>query len=109
MELKMLQKRALEIRKKYIDLQTRQFGRPWNTAEICQGLTVDIGELTELVMAKSKMRKYKGTDLDADLAHEMSDVFWNVFVLADKLNIDIEKEFMKTMDQLDKKFADDTI
>jgi len=109
MELNDLQKRALEVREKYIQLQTEQYGKPWNVAEIAQGLTVDIGELTELIMAKNKMRKYKGTDLDADLAHEISDVLWNIFVLADKLNINLETEFMKTMDQLDNKFANNTI
>ena len=109
MELKDLQNRALEVRKKYIQLQTEQYGKPWNVAEIAQGLTVDIGELTELIMAKNKMRKYKGTDLDTDLAHEMSDVLWNFFVIADELNMDLEKEFMKTMDQLDKKFENNTI
>ena len=109
MELKDLQERALEVRKKYMQLQTEQYGKPWNVAEIAQGMTVDIGELTELIMAKNKMRKYKGADLDADLAHELSDVLWNFFVIADNLGIDLETEFMKTMDQLDKKFADNSI
>lgn len=46
-------------------------------------------------------------DVDAKLAHELSDCLWSVLVLASKYNIDLSTEFMKTMDELDKKIDAD--
>ena len=46
-------------------------------------------------------------DVDEKLAHELSDCLWSVLVLARKYNIDLSKEFMKTMDDLDKRIDTD--
>ena len=40
-------------------------------------------------------------NVDSKLAHELSDCLWSVLVLASKYNINLETEFMKTMDELD--------
>jgi NTP pyrophosphatase (non-canonical NTP hydrolase) len=46
-------------------------------------------------------------DIDTKLAHELSDCLWSVLVLASKYNIDLETEFLKTMDELDKRINTD--
>jgi hypothetical protein len=64
-----------------------------------QGFVVDVGDLMKLVMAKSGIRQAE--DVDKKLAHELSDCLWCVLVLSKMYGLDIEKEFMKTMDELD--------
>lgn len=96
-----IKKRAVEIREKYKIYETEVLGRPWSFTEQTQGLVVDVGELMELVMAKTGTRKYKGTNLDADLSHELADILWAVLVISNELNVDIEKEFLETMNHLD--------
>ena len=64
-----------------------------------QGFVVDVGDLMKLVMAKSGV--WQVEDLDAKLAHELADCLWCVLVLSRMYGLDLEKEFTKTMDQLD--------
>lgn len=99
MKYEELQKRALEIRAKY-DTLNKTKGRPaWTAGDFMAGFVGDVGELSELVMAKRGMRDVE--DVDAKLAHELVDCLWSVIVLADKYNIDLPQEFGKTMDALD--------
>lgn len=99
MELKNLIKRAMEIREKYGELEIKNYGRKWNKLERMAGFTGDVGDLTKLVMAKEGVRKID--DVDEKLAHELSDCLWCVLILAERYGIDIEKEFLKTMDELE--------
>jgi NTP pyrophosphatase (non-canonical NTP hydrolase) len=52
-------------------------------------------------MAKHGLRAMD--DVDNKLAHELSDCLWSVMVLSSKYDINLSDEFMKTMDELDKK------
>ena len=94
MELNTLQKRAREIKLAYDAKNIKE----WTAAEYLQGLVGDVGDLTKLVMAKDGFRD--DSELDQKLAHELSDCLWSIFVLADELNIDLEKAYLKTMDEL---------
>lgn len=69
------------------------------------GFVGDVGDLSKIIMAKHGLRAME--DVDTKLAHELSDCLWSVLVLADKYNIDLSKEFTKTMDSLDKKIDAD--
>lgn len=100
MTLQQAQQRALEVREKYAQLESKR-GTEWSNIDIMLGFVTDIGELSELVAAKSGKRPIE--NLDEKLAHELSDCLWSVLVLAAKFDVDIEKEFAKTMDQLDDK------
>ncbi len=99
-----LQTRALAVRQKYGELEIKKYGREWTNAEIAAGFVGDVGDLMKLVMAKSGIREKE--DIDAKLAHELSDCLWSVLVLAKKYDIDIEKAFLKTMDELDARIAE---
>lgn len=101
MEFSKLSDRAIEIRGKYAELEKMKYGREWTPAEIAQGFVGDVGELIELVMAKSGIREK--ADVDAKLAHELADCLWCVLVLARKYDIDIEQAFVQTMSELDKR------
>lgn len=104
MELKDLIKRAMEIKEKYKELEIKNYGREWNKLEIMSGLVGDVGDLTKLVMAKEGVREIES--LDEKMEHELSDCLWCIFVLANEYGVDVEKEFMKTMDQLEKRIAE---
>lgn len=92
-------KRALEVRKKYAEWEKVKYGREWTREQIAQGLVVDVGDLVRLVMAKEGVREIG--EVDQKLAHELSDCLWSILVIADKYNIDIEKSFFKTMDEIE--------
>lgn len=99
MDVTELTKRAMEIRARFAEFEQAKFRREWTKEEVMQGFVVDVGDLMKLVMAKSGIREVE--DLDRKLAHELSDCLWCVLVLSKLYGLDIEREFMKTMDELD--------
>ncbi len=98
-DIKDLQKRALQIRKRYEKFEKQRTGKVWSNKDLAMGFVVDVGELVELIMAKEGARSVD--DLDKKLKHELADCLWCVFVLANNYEIDIEQIFLKTMDELD--------
>jgi NTP pyrophosphatase (non-canonical NTP hydrolase) len=98
MELAQLTDRALQIRQGFAASEQRRTGRTWTREEIMQGFVGDVGDLMKLVMAKNGARHVD--DVDRKLAHELSDCLWSVLVLAKLYDLDLEKEFLKTMDEL---------
>ena len=102
MEFKEILKKTKEIKKKYA-LQNKKLGRKkWRVQDYYQGFVGDVGDLGKLIMAKNNLRHY--TDQDKKLAHELSDCFWSVLVLADELGVDLEREFFRAkLSTLEKK------
>jgi NTP pyrophosphatase (non-canonical NTP hydrolase) len=91
--------RALTIRGKFADYETRTYGREWTIEELTLGLMKDVGDLAMLVQASQGVRQVP--DLDKALGHELSDCLWSVIALADRLGINLETAFTQTMDELD--------
>lgn len=104
MDIKELSKRAIEIKEKYHELEVKKYGKKWTNSQIAEGFIVDAGELMELIMAKEGIRDVE--NVDEKLTHELSDCLYSILVLAGKYNIDIEKEFLKTMNDLDKRIVE---
>src|SRR5689334_11734112 len=103
MELTQLTERALQVRQRLNDTATARGTRPWTREELMQGFVVDVGDLMQLVMAKAGARP--GADVDGKLAHELSDCLWSVLVLAKLYDVDLEQEFLATMDGIEAKLA----
>lgn len=103
MEFKQIIERAKEIRKKYGELELKKYGKSWTRENHVQGLVGDIGDLMKLVMAKQGVREI--TDVDDKLKHELADCLWSIIVIAAEYNIDIEKAFLETMDDLEKSIS----
>jgi NTP pyrophosphatase (non-canonical NTP hydrolase) len=103
MELAQLSARALEIRERFAVSERAHAGRPWTREEIMQGFVGDVGDLMKLVMAKSGVRTIP--DTDRKLAHELSDCLWSVLVLARLYDLDLEREFLRTMEEIEHKLA----
>lgn len=93
-------KRAAEVRAKYDELNTTN-GVVWDGQNIMSGFVGDVGDLSKIIMAKHGLRAMD--DVDAKLAHELSDCLWSILVLADKYKIDLATEFMRNMDHLEKR------
>ena len=107
-EFNTIKDRAIEIRNKYKQLEIKVMGKPWTYYERSQGMMVDMGEFMEFTMAKAGVRRNKwGDDLDHNIEHELSDILWDVLIIADELGIDIENKFMETMNNLDTKIEND--
>jgi NTP pyrophosphatase (non-canonical NTP hydrolase) len=95
-----LLKRAVEVRRKYDELNAKH-GVEWTGRELMAGFVGDVGDLSKIIMAKHGLRRMDG--VDEKLAHELADCLWSVLVLADKYQVDLGAEFQKTMDELEKR------
>ena len=101
MEYSTLKQRALMISSLFDKQNLKKGQQIWDHSAVMAGFVGDVGDLSKLVMAKSNLRHKE--DIDKALAHELSDCLWSIIVLADKLKIDLPKEFMKTMDSIEQK------
>jgi NTP pyrophosphatase (non-canonical NTP hydrolase) len=99
MDLHVLRQRAVAIRQKYDELNRAKRGVSWNGQQLMAGFVGDVGDLSKIIMAKHGLRALD--NIDAALAHELSDCLWSVLVLADAYGVDLEAEFMKTMNELE--------
>jgi NTP pyrophosphatase (non-canonical NTP hydrolase) len=103
MQFEDLQKRALEIRAEYDELNARDGRAAWSEQQYMAGFVGDVGDLSKITMAKHGLRPMD--DIDTKLAHELADCLWSILVLADKYGIDLGAEFMKNMDSLEKRIT----
>ncbi len=99
MLLSELSARAQEIRALYDARAVRHGSRPWTVTEFAQGFAGDVGDLMKLTMARQGLRPAER--IDERLAHELADCLWSVLVLADACDVDLEKAFTRTMDELE--------
>jgi hypothetical protein len=87
---------ALAVRALYETLEERFNGRTWSLNEMSIGFSNDVGYIGRLLLA------HDGTwpiekDATAELEHKLAESLWWTFVLADKLDIDIDVAFSNTM------------
>lgn len=90
---------AVRVRKKYNQLNERNHGGAWDGDKLMAGFVGDIGDLSKIIMAKNGYRFMD--DVDEKLRHELSDCLWSILVLADYYNIDLETQFVKSMNELE--------
>lgn len=95
MEFTQLIQRAKQIREKYSELENKKFGKEWTKEQLMQGFVKDVEDLKEILSSQ---------EINNDkLSHELSDCLWSIIILADKYGVDLERSFIKTMNDLDKK------
>jgi NTP pyrophosphatase (non-canonical NTP hydrolase) len=101
MDLQELIKKADQLKDKY-NKEHKEKGEPeWGVTEYTQGFVGDVGKLMKLIMAKQDFYNYE--NLDNKIKHELADCLYSVFVIASELNINLEKSFIETMDELKNK------
>ena len=103
MEFRELAQRALAIRRQYASFEQRRYGRAWSREEIALGFVGDVGDLMKLVQAHEGVRAIP--DAPEKLAHELADCLWSLLVLADAHGIDLQRAFLRTMDELEASLA----
>lgn len=99
-------KRARAIKKAYDALNRREGNKVWGVSEYTQGLVGDVGDLMKLIMAKKGFRFSAEENVSAALKHELADCLWSVLMIADELGINLEKEFVATMNKLESKITE---
>lgn len=87
---------ALDIRRLYEILEQRFNGKTWSLHELMIGFSNDVGYIGRLLLARDGTWGIDG-DAEAELKHKLAESLWWVFVLADKLDIDIDQAFVETM------------
>lgn len=100
-DLKELQEQAMKIRQRYNELNRKDGHEQWGAKDYTMGFVGDVGDLVKIVMAKENMRNID--DVDAKLAHELSDCLWSLLVIATYYGIDLETSFEKTMHELEER------
>lgn len=90
---------AVRVREKYNQLNDRDNGGAWNGDKLMAGFVGDVGDLSKIIMAKNGYRAMD--DVDSKLKHELSDCLWSILVLANHYGIDLEKEFIISMNDLE--------
>lgn len=98
--------RAVKIKQAYNLLNRIEGGKRWKADEYLQGLVGDVGDLSKLLMAKKGFRFDQASDFDSKIARELSDCLWSIIMIAEELDINIEKEFEKTLAKLENKVSD---
>jgi NTP pyrophosphatase (non-canonical NTP hydrolase) len=98
MEFGRIVERAHEVRRLYEAVERDAYGRQWSLEELTLGLVGDVGDLAKLVQAHEGVRKID--DVHARLGHELADVLWSIIAIAEQCNVDLERAFLTTMDEL---------
>lgn len=99
-DIKVLEQRAMEIRRRYDELERQKNRQPWTAGKLARGFKKDVGELLTIVEQDMVDRK--------KLSHELADCLWSVIVIARKLDVDIERVFWTRMGELDNKIEEES-
>jgi hypothetical protein len=91
--------RTLHIRALYETLEHRLNGKVWSNHEIMLGFSNDVGYIGRLILARDGTWDIDG-DPAAELEHKLAEALWWVFVIADRLDIDMTDAFNSTMDKI---------
>ncbi|WP_329455174.1 hypothetical protein [Streptomyces sp. NBC_01497] len=91
--------RALKVRAQYEQIEQRVLGRTWTLPELALGFTNDAAYVGRLVLAAERTWGIDG-DVAAELRHKLAECLWWVFVLADRLDVDMPEAYTATMDRI---------
>lgn len=87
---------ALDVRGLYEILEKRFNGTTWSLEQLMIGFSNDVGHIGRLLLAHDGTWPIDG-DTDVQLKHKLSEALWWVFVLAERLDIDVDQAFVDTM------------
>ena len=90
---------ALEVRALYEQIEQRILDRTWTLPELAVGFTNDAAYVGRLVLAAERTWGIEG-DVDAELKHKLAECMWWLFVLADKLDVDLPDAYAETMQKI---------
>lgn len=104
MEFQKIIERAMHVRGQYEAKEKQQYGSAWTSEEVALGFVGDVGDLAKLIVAENGRRNIANSR--EKLEHELSDCLWSVIVLSRLHDIDLERSFMRTMDELEEHLSE---
>lgn len=96
-----LKERSLKIRKRYHELELTHHGSEWTIEEDALAFLTDAGLVGRHVM--SQQGRWSKANTEQELKHKIGESIWWLTVLAERMNIDIEKateEFLSETEKL---------
>jgi len=82
-------RRAMEIRKKYHELELLHHGSEWTVEEDALAYLTDAGLVGRNIM--SQQERWPKAGSEAELEHKLGENIWWLIVLAERSGIDIRK------------------
>ena len=89
MEFKEFTERSLKIRKKYHQLELQHHGSEWSVAEDALAFLSDAGLVGRHTMSQQQL--WPANNTGVELEHKLGGCMWQLTILADRRDIDIEK------------------
>ena len=93
-------KRALEIRKKYHELERQHHGSEWTVEEDALAFLTDAGLVGRNIM--SQQQRWPKAGSQEELEHKLGESIWWLIVLANRTDIDIEKAMTNFLSKTEK-------
>lgn len=97
-----IQALAGDIKNCYREMNEQVGNQPWGARDYADGMTVDVGALVKMLMVRDQLRH--GEDDDLRIAHELSDIVWSAFAIANELGIDLAQELPRELAALRGRF-----
>ena len=94
--LSVAREQALAVRSLYEVLEQRFNGKTWSLHELMIGYSNDVGYIGRLLLANDGTWGLDGDPKD-ELKHKLAESIWWTFVLADKLDIDLDEAYADAM------------
>lgn len=97
---KQIRKISIEIKNIYNQINQKDGHSEWKVSDYAMGMIGDAGDLSKLIMAKNNLRRTQSKNIANDIEHELVDLLWSLIVIADELEIDLEKVSTKQLNKL---------
>lgn len=97
-----LKERSLKIRKRYHELELTHNGSEWTIEEDALAFLTDAGLVGRHVM--SQQGRWPKANTEQELKHKIGESIWWLTVLAERMNIDIEKATAEFLSETEKLF-----
>jgi len=89
MDIKQVIERSKKIRAAYQQLEKQHHGSEWTVEEDALAFLTDAALVGRHTMSQQK--RWPATHTDTELEHKLGECMWWLTVLADRMDIDIEK------------------
>ena len=90
LDLAEIKERSLALRKRYHELEQQHHGSEWTVEEDALAFLTDAGLVGRLTMSQQG-RWPKGEQTVPELEHKLGECIWWLTVLADRMDLDINK------------------
>lgn len=101
MDFKEAKERSQKIRKLYHQLERQHHGSEWTVEEDALAFLTDAGLIGRLTMSQQG-RWPKGDNAIPELEHKLGECVWWLFILADRMDIDISEAVDKFLNKTEK-------